>query len=229
LRKTGTAGRQQMKEIFLPPELSREISEIYQALQEDYIQVAEDIGLTCSGCSDNCCDSYFLHYTYCEWAYLWEGIRMLDDAQLDRIMARAEEYVRQSREILEREERPVLMCPLNEDGLCVLYSHRLLICRMHGIPATLTRPDGQLLRFPGCFRCQEIVAEKYENEVEAPAMDRTLLFRRLAGLESRLLGDRRHMFPKVRKTIAEMIVEGPPRVATPRCEQPGEGHDSLVR
>jgi len=156
-----------MKEIFLPPELSREISEIYQALQEDYVQVADRIGLTCGKCSDNCCDSYFLHYTYCEWAYLWEGIRMLDDALLDRIMTRAQEYVARSRELLERDERPMLMCPLNEDGLCVLYSHRMLICRMHGIPATLTRPDGQLLRFPGCFRCQEIVGEKYESEADA--------------------------------------------------------------
>ncbi len=209
-----------MKEIVLPPELSREIAEIYQAMQEDYDTVAQQVTLTCQGCSDNCCDSYFLHHTYCEWAYLWQGIRHLDDESLDRIMARAEEYVRESKKILANKERPQLVCPLLDDkGLCSLYQHRMLICRMHGIPATLTRPDGQHLRFPGCFRCQEIVAEKYEHETQAPAMDRTILFRRLAALESRLMGEKRHIYPRVKKTIADMIVEGPPTITTPHCER----------
>jgi Fe-S-cluster containining protein len=209
-----------MKEIVLPPELSREIAEIYQAMQEDYDAVASEVTLTCQGCSDNCCDSYFLHHTYCEWAYLWQGIRHMDDESLDRIMARAEEYVRKSAEVLANGERPQLECPLLDDnGLCSLYQHRMLICRMHGIPATLTRPDGQPLRFPGCFRCQEIVAEKYEHESKAPAMDRTLLFRRLAALESRLMGEKRHLHPRVKKTIADMIVQGPPTVTTPHCER----------
>jgi Fe-S-cluster containining protein len=112
------------------------------------------------------------------------------------------------------------MCPLlNEKGLCSLYQHRMLVCRMHGIPATVTRPDGQAMRFPGCFRCQEIVREKYSPENEAPAMNRTQLFRQLAALESRLLEGRRHLYPKVKKTIAEMIVEGPPAVPLPHCER----------
>ena len=209
-----------MKEIVLPPELSREIAEIYQAMQEDYEVIASEVTLTCQGCSDNCCDSYFLHHTYCEWAYLWQGIRHLDDESLDRIMVRAEEYVRKSAEVLATGERPQLQCPLLDDkGLCSLYQHRMLICRMHGIPATLTRPDGQPLRFPGCFRCQEIVADKYEQEVDAPAMDRTLLFRRLVALESRLMGEKRHLYPRVKKSIADMIVEGPPTIATPHCER----------
>ncbi len=209
----------EQKEILLSPELSKEISEIYQAMQEGYEQVAEDIGLSCQDCPDNCCDSYFLHHTYSEWAYLWEGLRQLDSETLDRITERAKEYVRQSTDVLATGDRPQLMCPLNEDGLCGLYQHRMLVCRMHGIPATLTRPDGQSMRFPGCFRCQEIVSDKYEQETEAPAMDRTLLFRRLAALESRLMGERRHLYPRVKKTIADMIVEGPPATDTPYCQR----------
>lgn len=208
-----------MKEIFLPPELFQEITEIYRSMEEGYDQVAGEITLTCHGCSDNCCDSYFLHYTYSEWAYLWEGLRALDNSRLDRILERAEEYVQKSRELIARQERPQLMCPLNEDGLCALYRHRMLICRMHGVPATLTRPDGQNLRFPGCFRCQEVVAEKYDEETDAPTMDRTVLFRRLVQLESRLLGEKRHLFPKIKLSIAEMIVKGPPRVNKPHCEK----------
>ena len=79
------------------------------------------------------------------------------------------------------------------------------------MPATLTRPDHQLLRFPGCFRCQEIVRERYAAETDAPAMDRTILYQRLAQLESRLLGNRRDLYPKFKMTIAEMIVNGPPK------------------
>jgi hypothetical protein len=99
------------------------------------------------------------------------------------------------------------MCPLNEEGLCVLYPHRLMICRLHGVPSALTRPDGQTMRFPGCFRCQEVVGEK-----ETPALDRTALLRRLAGLEMAWLGPRRRTLPKVKMTIAKMLVEGPPGV-----------------
>ena len=200
-----------MSELFLPPELSCEIGEIYHSMVAAYDEVARAVGLTCDGCPDNCCDSFFLHYTYCEWAYLWEGIRALEDDQLDRIMQRAKEYVEQSRLMIARGELPQTMCPLNDEGRCGLYSHRMMICRTHGVPATLTRPDGQLLRFPGCFRCQEIVSATFPSEIDAPAMDRTILYKRLAQLESRFLGDKRGLMPKIKMTIAEMIVSGPPK------------------
>ena len=88
----------------------------------------------------------------------------------------------------------------------MLYSHRLMICRLHGIPAAMTRPDGQTMKFPGCFRCQEIIQDKYTKEDDVPYMNRTELLGRIAALESELLGGRRHLYPKVKKTIAEMIV-----------------------
>ena len=55
-----------MKELTLPPELSCEIREIYDSMVAAYDEVAGAVTLTCDGCPDNCCDSYFLHYTYCE-------------------------------------------------------------------------------------------------------------------------------------------------------------------
>jgi len=208
-----------MKEIILSPAKSRELADIYAAMELQYDTVAGQIGLSCSGCPDNCCDSYFLHYTYCEWAYLWEGIRALDDATLERIITRSQHYVAESGKALEGGEQPRIMCPLNEKGLCSLYSHRLMICRLHGIPSSMTRPDGRTLKFPGCFRCQDIVREKYGNEEEVPFLDRTRLLGRIAALESELLGGKRHLFPKVRRTIAEMIAHGPPRVDKPYCER----------
>ncbi|WP_339136326.1 MAG: hypothetical protein WGN25_00350 [Candidatus Electrothrix sp. GW3-4] len=208
-----------MKEVTLSPELTQEITAIYQAMQEGYDKVISEINLTCESCPDNCCDSYFLHHTYSEWAFLWLGLRQLDKEILNGVIKRAKEYIALSAEPLAAGRHPQIMCPLNDNGLCTLYQHRLLVCRMHGIPATLTRPDGQSMRFPGCFRCQEIVQEKYEAETDAPAMDRSQLFRQLATLESRLLAERRHLYPRVKKTIAEMIVEGPPAVPLPHCER----------
>lgn len=208
-----------MKEITLSPQLTQELAAIYQAMQEGYERVSEEVGLTCEGCPDNCCDSYFLHHTYSEWAYLRQGLCRLDAEERERIVNRAKEYIAHSAEPLAEGRHPRIICPLNDNGLCSLYQHRMLVCRMHGIPATLTRPDGQSMRFPGCFRCQEIVQEKYESATDAPAMDRSRLFRQLAALEARLLGKRNHLYPRVKKTIAQMIVEGPPSVPLPRCER----------
>jgi len=207
------------KEITLAPELETELKAIYREMEAGYDRIADQVGLSCNGCPDNCCDSYFLHHTYAEWAFLWQGLTELDSQRLHLIRERAEQYVRRSRERVEAGEQPRIMCPLNENGLCSLYSHRLLVCRMHGIPAVMTRPDGQTLRFPGCFRCQEIVGNTYARSDDAPAMDRTPLFIRMARLESRLLGEQRHLFPRVRLTIADMIVQGPPSMSLPFCQR----------
>lgn len=206
------------REIILSPELSQKIGDIYQTIETEYDSVAGQIGLTCSGCPDNCCDSYFLHYTYTEWAYLWEGLRKLDRKEQESITNKAKEYVDESRRIIALGERPQLMCPLNEQGKCMLYTHRMMICRLHGIPATMTRPDGRTLAFPGCFRCQEIAAAD-DQEKNGPAMNRTKLLGRMAAIESELLAGRRHLYPKVKHTIAEMIAGGPPRIEKPFCER----------
>jgi len=207
------------RELTLPDELTRTLAAIYEAMEEGYDHVAREIGLTCQGCPDNCCDSYFLHHTYSEWAYLWQGLRALEPEQRNRIEQKAAAYQKKCKQALAAGNRPQVMCPLNIDGLCALYSHRMLVCRMHGIPATMTRPDGQSMRFPGCFRCQEIVAEKFSNPEQAPAMDRTPLFRKMVDVESRLLGEKRHLLPRVKMTIAEMIVQGPPSLPVPHCQR----------
>ena len=195
----------------LPPELTQEMEAIYTAMANGYETVATAIGLTCDNCPDNCCDSYFLHYTYCEWAYLWQGLQQLDSARLEEIRRRARSNVESSRLALAEDTRPQIMCPLNEGGRCRLYHHRLMICRSHGVPATLTSPNGRRQRFPGCFRCQEMVEERYSQAELAPAMERTELFRRLVLVEQRLLGAGRPHYAKIRLTIAEMIVQGPPQ------------------
>jgi hypothetical protein len=197
-----------MNTLTLTPELAQQIHDLYAEMQAVYDEVAGRLNFSCQGCPDNCCDSYFQHHTYVEWCYLWEGLNGLPAEALHRIVERAEACVRQTEAELSAGVRPQIMCPLNADGLCSLYSHRLMICRLHGVPATLRRPDGNSLRFPGCFRCQELV----KDAAATSSLDRTELYRRLAGLEIALLGSRRQNAPRVKLTLAQMIIAGPPRL-----------------
>ncbi len=190
----------------LPADISRRIAALYSEMEKAYDALAQGLHFSCAGCPDNCCDSYFQHHTYSEWAYLWEGLQQLTEERRERFMARAGEYVRQSQTMLAREERPNLMCPINEDGLCALYPHRMMICRLHGVPSAMTRPDGKRLEFPGCFRCQEIVA----GQEHIPHLDRTKMYQTLVEIEMDWLGPKRRILPKVRMTLAEMMVKGPP-------------------
>lgn len=202
-----------MNEVVLSDSIIERLEKVYERLGELYDQSAKKLKFTCDGCPDNCCDSYFLHYTYLEWAYLYVGIRALDLAEQEELMRKAHEYKRLCKQADEKGERPQVMCPLNNKGLCSLYKHRLLVCRTHGVPATMTRPDGQLLRFPGCFRCQEIVDKKYLHQVEAPHVERTPFYRELAKIENELLGNQRQQYPRVKLTIADMLAGGPPKLS----------------
>lgn len=207
-----------MKEVTLPENLQCELEDIYEKLQQEYEKVAGELEFSCQGCPDNCCDSYFLHHTYAEWAYLWKGVMELESKQREELVRRAGQYLTTCEKSIAVGERPQVMCPLNEDGLCALYKHRLLVCRTHGVPASLTRPDGKSMSFPGCFRCQEIVESRCGNG-EAPRVDRTPLLRRLALLENALFENKRHLAPKVKMTIAEMLVKGPPTLPLKQCER----------
>ena len=199
-----------MTELRIPDGLIQELEEIYQGLENDYSRVANRLSFGCTGCPDNCCDSYFLHHTYAEWAYLWLGFRQLESDRQQDVLQRASTVVLACQQALRRQERPQVMCPLNDNGWCTLYSHRLLVCRTHGVPASMTRPDGQRLNFPGCFRCQALVENLQVQGTEIPVAERTPFLRRLAQLERELLHGDRQRYPKVGLTIAEMLIKGPP-------------------
>ncbi len=201
-----------MKEIVLSGGLSQRMERLYQEMEDAYDKVGEQLGFSCEGCPDNCCDSYFLHHTYIEWAYLMYGFQLLSPDKQQEILGKAEMYNRACEEATAKEERPQAMCPLNEEGLCTLYKFRLMVCRTHGVPSQMMRPDGKRLSFPGCFRCQEIVT------TNPPHFERTPLLQQLVMCENELMGGKRHLYPKVRLTIAEMLVKGVPTIPTPHCE-----------
>lgn len=187
--------------------LFERLSVLYRKMERAYDQVAREIGLSCEGCPDNCCDSFFCHHTVIEWAYVWKGIGTRSETWRQGLVFRAEAYVEQSRLLLAEGEKPNIMCPLNENGLCQLYPYRLMICRMHGVPNRFVRPDGKKMTFPGCIRSQALC----RGLKEVPLLDRTHLYRELASLEMALVGPGIKKLPRVNLTLAEMILQGPPK------------------
>ena len=57
-----------------PKACYRKLAALYTRMADAYADAAGRIGLSCAGCADNCCHSYFQHHTYVEWAYLWQGL-----------------------------------------------------------------------------------------------------------------------------------------------------------
>lgn len=196
-----------MSDNLLTPELSTRLAALYRRMETAYDQVAGDLAFSCTGCPDNCCDSFFLHHTVSEWSYLWLGLSALGSDHRAQIRGRAERYLAEAAAAIARNERPQILCPLNEQGLCALYHHRLMICRMHGVPSAVTKPDGQKLSFPGCFRCQELT----DGRENLPEVERTELYRELAELEQELLTAAQWRGGRIKMTIAEMILAGPPK------------------
>ncbi len=185
----------------------RKLGILYKDMEEAYSQAARYMELTCKDCEDNCCTSYFMHHTYVEWAYLWKGMNALSPEDRELFVTRAREYVAKANADLAAGKRPHIMCPLNKEGLCGLYSHRLMICRMHGVPNSITAPNGPTRSFPGCFKSQE----RMRTMLSPPLLDRTPLYIRLVQLEQGFVGPKRlRTLPRVNMTLAEMLVQGPP-------------------
>lgn len=188
----------------MPRVVFKRLENLYARMAESYEAIALELDFTCAECPDNCCTSYFQHHTRVEWAYFMKGLNQAPQEIKQRILHRAEEYVLTAGRMLERGQKPDLMCPVNENGLCLLYDSRLMICRLHGVPTVHTRPDGQKLEFPGCFRARE----RYAQAPDYPRLDRTEFYRELAGLEQAFVGPAIKNMPRVNLTLAEMIVQG---------------------
>jgi len=185
-----------------PNALFRRLDALYRRMQQGYDAVCEGTDFTCADCENNCCTSYFQHHTYVEWLYLQKGLDALPAERRELYMDRARHYVYESHAALSRGQTPSAMCPLNDEGLCGLYTHRLMICRLHGVPHLLAGRMGQPQHFPGCYR--------FPQDAQVVSLDRTPLYRDLAKIEMDLLGKRIHALPKVNLTLAEMMVQGSP-------------------
>lgn len=189
------------------PGVFARLASLYDRMGREYDGAAASIGLDCRDCDDNCCVSFFRHHTYIEWSWLWRGMLELDPTRRERFLARAKEVVDEYAHALALGVKPKVPCPLLEDGRCGLHGHRLMICRLHGVPHTFPKPDGSIAVSPGCPKAEALAAG-----ADAPPLDRAPLYQELAKLELDYLGPAVRTLPRVDKTLAEMLLAGPPRL-----------------
>lgn len=177
---------------------------LFAAMDKNYQEAANYYGFNCSGCTDNCCFTRFFHYTLLEYLYIKKGYDTLVHEKQVEVRRKALEVCRKT-DLADEKEMPVrLMCPLNFDGLCILYSQRPMICRLHGIPYELQNPGQGVTTGPGCEAFVEQCKQKGSFK-----MNRTPFYGEMAELE-KTLRQKVGMTQKFKFTVAQMIVSFQP-------------------
>lgn len=191
---------------YLSPFLQR-LGVLYDQMDAAYRAAAEPAGFVCRGCARNCCRSLFFHHTYAEWVYLQSGLEALPLARRQALAAAARDY------LVRKQPGDGLFCPLGDADRCSLYDHRPMICRLHGLPHVLVRPDGCQVEGPGCDDYY-----RQRGPVVASALNRTPFYAAMAALEKEL----RHaigLSARLKMTVAEMVATPlPVSVAAPEAD-----------
>jgi Fe-S-cluster containining protein len=177
-----------------------DMKSLFDSMEQAYDAVGKHYGFTCEGCTDNCCTQRFYHHTLAETRYLHEGLRQADTALVREIYTKALEVVASYESEQQGDEVKHLMCPINFDGLCKIYEHRPMICRMHGLPHRIKKPDGSEDRAGGCGPFTDKI-KKIDWTV-----NRTPHYTALARIE-RDIRARSGFSGSYARTTAEMIVE----------------------
>jgi hypothetical protein len=171
------------------------LEDLYARMDRAYGEMAQRYRLSCEGCEDNCCTTRFLHHTASEFIYLLRGFDQIGDEDLKQtILERAERHSM-------KEGHTCYICPLHEEGLCLLYPYRTMICRLHGVPYSVRMPDGRITLGPGCRRFYALPGPGASENFR---LDRTPFYAEMAAIERDL---RAHVpYPHgLRLTIAEML------------------------
>lgn len=184
----------------IPADFELELVRLLDDMDNAYERSAGKVGFVCKGCSDNCCQTRFYHHTLVELLYLHAGLAALPLENQKKIRTRAALVNQATVATASPEEMVRMMCPLNDNGRCMLYAHRPMICRLHGIPHSFRRPDGRFLTGPGCddyyVQCQQAAASL--------CLDRTPFYSAMASLERRLR-EQLQFRQRLKLTIAEMV------------------------
>jgi Fe-S-cluster containining protein len=177
---------------------------IFASMDLKYKEAADYYGFDCTGCEDNCCFTRFFHHTLLEYLYIMEGYGTLDLAKQVEVKRRALEVCQKTDEAVAKGISVRVMCPLNFDGLCLMYDYRPMICRLHGIPHELQRPGQSTMYGLGCDTFIEQCQEK-----ELFMFDRTPFYIEMAELEKELRQEVgvRH---KIKLTVAQMLTSFKP-------------------
>lgn len=173
---------------------------IYEAMDQKYKEAADYYGFHCQGCHNNCCLTRFYHYTLLEYLYILEGYNTLGPDRKIEAKNRALEVCRKTDEADEKGIKVRLMCPLNFDGMCILYNYRPMICRLHGVPHELQRGGQNVIHSPGCDAFTEQNREKSYFK-----FDRTPFYIKMAKLENEMK-IAAGINQKLKMTVAQMLV-----------------------
>jgi len=181
------------------PYLKR-LEEIFGAIDSMYSAALDFYEFGCSGCTDNCCRTKFHHHMLAEELYLAEGLGLLGADKRAEIISRAGEVVR----IHNASPEDVrVMCPLNEEGLCILYAYRPMICRIHGVPYEMQKRDGSVEYGIGCYRFME---EKVNEDMGYFMFNRTMFYIEMANVEKEARKNLNYT-GNYSRTTAEMILD----------------------
>ena len=176
------------------------LKEIFTAMDQAYQAAADLYHFSCGGCDDSCCRTRFYHHTYLEYFYLLKGYRTLEREKMNEIQNRARRVCDELETADEKGEKVRRMCPINFDGLCSLYEYRPMICRLHGIPHELHKPDRDVVFGTGCD-----VFSRHCGQEQYHVFDRTPFYYEMAELENKLK-QATGITAKIKMTVAEMIV-----------------------
>lgn len=179
------------------PTYAEKLKTIYGSIDRAYAEAAGFYHFNCQDCPDNCCSTYFFHYTISEYFCLLQGFWALEEDMKREIRDRATK-------MCDPRKRGTYLCPLNLRGRCLLYPYRTMICRLHGLPFEVQRPDGQREAGPGCGQFEQ---ERTLKGLPYRKIDRTPFYTDLANLEREIRIEVAY-FQRFKKTIAEMIRDG---------------------
>ncbi|ACL01995.1 hypothetical protein [Desulfatibacillum aliphaticivorans] len=179
--------------------LSR-LEEVYSKMDHAYDEVAQAHGFHCQGCQDSCCLTLFFHHTFLEYLAIQDGCMKLGEDQYKAAVQRAREVIDQANHMAGGAYR--IMCPVNQDGKCMIYENRPMICRLHGIHYRFAMPNGAIHQGIGCRAFEDLAKTSGAEAV----LDRTPFYQQLAGLE-RELRQKTGFNQSIKMTVAEMLVK----------------------
>ncbi len=163
-----------------PKQQIKRIQEIYEAIDLSYQSAALYYNFSCNGCIDNCCSTRFFHYTHGEAIYLLQGFYSLDSIKRAAIIELA---VRYEEFYSGKDQDMPFMCPLNSQGLCVLYKWRPMICRLHGLPYE-TQDINLIASFHG--GCERFMSLDIQGLPGYRTLNRSIYYREMAKAEAEI-------------------------------------------
>ncbi|MBI9074544.1 MAG: hypothetical protein JEZ02_03960 [Desulfatibacillum sp.] len=176
------------------------IEDLYGRMDQVYTDISQAHGFHCQGCEDNCCKTWFFHHTFLEYLCIMEGCYLLEAKDYEDALQRARDVIIHVNTYHKTSEAFRTMCPLNDQGKCMIYQHRPTICRLHGIHYQFSMPNGAIHQGIGCQAFEDIAKA---NNVES-VLDRTPFYQEMAGLEKELR-QRSGFNQPIKMTVAEML------------------------